>query len=699
MVEDVSAKKALMELKDNKIRTRCITEVSPDSIAHCKEILSFVHEIRHMNGINDCFWVSEKAIAFSSSSSHCSAIPQLTITNNTLFVKHHQRLFDMMWSKASPFIQRVEEIENKSKKTITKVLEDPIEIGKVTDDFIRNSDELNICSTIEMMKLVYNKFYDLHGYLIEKQKKGQYKGTRWITSINNIEDVDLVRKFLGKTTKIRHVKDIPSSASFTLNNNAFYSTIDKTQGGREMISSVLSSSNPLYINHYKTIFEQMWSNAQDAEDRIRDIEKGLTDNLTLSYNPQESINVLRRWFNSAKSEILMILSSANALIRIENNKGFETLDRLASSKGVKVRVLIPMGEGLEEPIKDLAFKYHSIETRGLPFSLTSPIGTIIIDKEKVVSIELKDDLKTSFEDAIRLSIFIESKPTSLSCASIFDSLWRQTEMYEQLMINEKMQQEFIDIASHELRTPLQSIMGYSGILMNELSHVEEYKNHLEAIQRNAARIKRLINRLLDIAQFENDTLVLKKEVLDFEELMRNTLASYYKRFNEKDKAMIELRYVPKTNTQDKDENIDIKGDLVDSPVFVYADRLRITQVITNLLDNAIEFLTHNKGDKGQSGRKRVITITAEKILQKGNHGSEMQELVIKIIDPGHGIDPKILPRLFNKFVTNTSKGTGLGLYFCKKIIEAHEGRIWAQNNENKDGATFSFSLPIKNEHT
>jgi signal transduction histidine kinase len=111
-----------------------------------------------------------------------------------------------------------------------------------------------------------------------------------------------------------------------------------------------------------------------------------------------------------------------------------------------------------------------------------------------------------------------------------------------------------------------------------------------------------------------------------------------------------------------------------------ADRSRISQVISNLLDNAFKFTNEDE----------MIHIEIKKETVNCQ-----KQAVITIKDTGRGIHKEILPKLFTKFATKSDKGTGLGLFISKSIIEAHGGMIWAQNNDDGKGATFSFSLPLK----
>ena len=118
-------------------------------------------------------------------------------------------------------------------------------------------------------------------------------------------------------------------------------------------------------------------------------------------------------------------------------------------------------------------------------------------------------------------------------------------------------------------------------------------------------------------------------------------------------------------------------------LMVEADRDRIDQAVSNLLNNAIKF-TSKKGG--------TISVIAEK--RNGSKIDNQGEVVVNVVDTGEGIHHEMIPRLFTKFASESNSGTGLGLYISKSIVESHGGRIWAENNPDGKGATFSFSLPI-----
>jgi signal transduction histidine kinase len=218
-----------------------------------------------------------------------------------------------------------------------------------------------------------------------------------------------------------------------------------------------------------------------------------------------------------------------------------------------------------------------------------------------------------------------------------------------------------------MKTPTQAILGTSGLL----KYYPERRDELvDIIQRNAKRLQTLISNILDVTRIESQTLILYKERFDIRNLVSSVLEDY------KNRA--------------KDSNILLinKNNNNNNPIFVEADKDRITQVLSNLLSNAIKFT--NQGE--------ISINTFEKIQ---DNGDRKKEVLVSVTDTGSGINSEIFGRLFSKFASKSYQGTGLGLFICKGIIQAHGGRIWAENNNNingngdKDsrGATITFSLP------
>jgi signal transduction histidine kinase len=306
---------------------------------------------------------------------------------------------------------------------------------------------------------------------------------------------------------------------------------------------------------------------------------------------------------------------------------------------------------------------------------------LVIDRKASLVMEVKDDSKTTFTEAIGLSTYSNSKAGVSSYVAIFENLWRQAELYDQLKEaheklkrHDKMQQEFINIAAHELRTPIQPILGLTQVLSSKLTYGkgggEDEAELLNVISRNAKRLQQLTENILDVTRIESDSLQLNKEQFNLRELILNTISDSEGQLKESDDVSIKL-----VSKED---------------IFVQADRTRIGQLVSNLLNNAIKFTQMEK-----SKEAHIISVTLEK-NKYHEDDNNIKEVTVSIKDTGIGIAPEIMPRLFTKFATKSERGTGLGLFISKSIVEAHGGNIWAENNKDGKGATFSFSLPIVN---
>ncbi len=238
-----------------------------------------------------------------------------------------------------------------------------------------------------------------------------------------------------------------------------------------------------------------------------------------------------------------------------------------------------------------------------------------------------------------------------------------TIQYKKVKESEKIKDEFINIAAHELRTPIQPILGLTDIIYSKVKD-EELHELLEIIMRNAKRLKRLSDNLLEITKIESRSLKLHKKFFNLNILISEVLKDYVNK--QKNQLKVEIVH----DFKRKDDTI------------IEADRDRISQVIHNLLDNALKFTM----DSNQ---------TVFVIVDKKEEGKEKGKVIVSVKDTGEGISKEVLPRLFTKFTTSDSTtGTGLGLYICKNIVEAHGGRIWAENNPEENGAIFSFTLPF-----
>jgi len=313
-------------------------------------------------------------------------------------------------------------------------------------------------------------------------------------------------------------------------------------------------------------------------------------------------------------------------------------------------------------------------------SAVTTVTIVVADTRESLVIEKVDDSKQDFIDAVGIATYSNSKPTVLSYVSIFENLWRQSELYqelkesnkqlglayEQLKKHDKIQKEFINIAAHELRTPIQPILGLTQVIYSKIDEDrsprerQKQKEMLEVITRNANRLQHLTEDILDVTRIESQNLNLKLEQLNLDEIISNAIGDA--------KRSHRLQNVRLSYQHDKDNTI-----------FVQADKGRLNQVLFNLINNAIKFT-----------KEGFIIITSKK-QEKEN------KVIVSVKDSGIGIHPEVMPRLFRKFATKSYQGTGLGLYISKSIVEAHGGEMWAENNSDGKGCTFYFTLPFIKE--
>ena len=378
---------------------------------------------------------------------------------------------------------------------------------------------------------------------------------------------------------------------------------------------------------------------------------------------------------SAKQEVLRIFPSIHAFRR-QGRMGIMHLFKEVVENGIKIRILIHADEKqIRQIINEVMLVLPEIDIRAIDMSLNTSIGIVVVDRKESLIIETKDDTKDNSYEASGLAAYSNSKYIALSYASIFDSLWIQAELYEklkeaneQLKQHDKMQKEFINIAAHELRTPIQPILGLTEVVYSQIQNTEQ-RELLDTVVRNAKRLKRLADDIVDVTKIETQSLKLNKEQLNLNALISNVIYDY-KNIIVEDNYNVKLYFKP------------FKENLI----VVEADKGRIAQVVSNLLSNAIKFTKDGE---------IFVSIDEKKEEENDNDKNNVNYALVTVRDTGEGVNPEILPKLFSKFITKSFEGIGLGLYISKNIVEAHGGKIWAENNsDDGKGAIFRFTLPI-----
>ena len=490
----------------------------------------------------------------------------------------------------------------------------------------------------------------------------------YVTEITK-DNLFYCKQLLTMVDELRHLDGI--KGNFYISETGYLAPATYHEKG-EPASQIIYSNVKELINHQRYVFDTFWDKAIAAELRIKEIEEDIDlGNTEVIQSPQKIMDLLLNMIKSAKREILLILPTINAFLRKERVGVIEVIIQAVIERHVKVRIIAPADKTIEDIVqnvlstiekqpqykkgKENGFEVQYSDIRYEQTAVTT-VTIVVVDRKKSLAIEKKDDSILDFEKATGLSTYSNSEPTVMSYVSIFEGLSIQGELNERLKAHSIMQKEFINMAAHELRTPAQAILGYSELAMESEELKETELNLLRPIHTNAERLTKLVENMLSITRIESKTLKLDKEKVNIIEKLRNVINDIRTQISNPAKLQIVYSQL--------------------EPVYVEADKVRLYQVIANLLSNAIKFT-----------KEGTISIIAE--VKDSNN-----EIIISVKDTGEGIHSDMLPRLFTMFATTSNVGTGLGLYISKSIVEAHGGRMWAENNSVGKGATFSFSLPL-----
>lgn len=537
---------------------------------------------------------------------------------------------------------------------------------QVTDSllgFLRNAKEsIEVCVDPASVFVVVSFPPYLQGCLDAKQRGVAIKIVTEITT----ENVGYCKQIM-KFAELRHIDGIKGNFGATETEYIASAILQKEKPATQIIYSNARE----VIEQQRYIFGSFWSRAIPAKQRIKEIEEGIEPEFVeVITDGIKAANLMIDFAKSVRKEAQLILSQPRTMEQAGKLGMLDHLIHAANSYGAEIRVISPITVENSKLARQIMNQAPNIQILAGPVSTA---GLFVQDGERYLKAEDKDPNAAETAEATSRVIYSNSKNGVKSFKSIFETLWKQSQLYEQLRIaNEKLilhdniQKEFINIAAHELRTPIQPILGLVEILGLQFSEDggkttkekgEITRDELAILVRNAKRLERLSSNILDIARIESGTLHLNIQEFNLNDVLSPLVQDARNVIKNTGKEYVIIQYVP------SDNNIVLK-----------ADKDRLSEIMWNLWDNATKFT-----EKGS------ISIASRK---------ENSHITITVKDSGSGIDSDVLPKLFTKFVTKSEKGTGLGLYIAKSIIEAHGGKIWAENNKDGKGATFTFTLPL-----
>jgi two-component system sensor histidine kinase VicK len=538
---------------------------------------------------------------------------------------------------------------------------------QVTDSllaFLRNAkDSIEVCIDSVSVFVVVSFPPYLLGCLDAKRRGVAIKIVTEITT-ENVAYCKQIMKF----AELRHIAGIKGNFGVTETEYIASAILKKEKPATQIIYSNARE----VVDQQRYIFRSFWSRAIRANQRIKEIEEGIEPEFVdVITDGIKAANLMVDFAKSVRKEAQLILSQPKTMEQAEKLGMLDHLVHAANSYGAEIRVISPITVENSKLARQIMNQAPNIQILAGPLSTA---GLFVQDEERYFIAEDKDPNAAETAEATSRVIYSNSKNGVKSFKSFFEILWKQSQLYEQLRIaNEKlilhdnMQKEFINIAAHELRTPIQPILVTAELLDLQFSSEQEKakkekgeitRDELAILVRNAKRLERLSSNILDIARIESGTLHLNIQEFNLNDVLSPIVHDTRNDIKKRDKEDVIIHYVP------TDNNIVLKGD-----------KDRLSEVMWNLLDNATKFT--------EKGAISIVTMKDDNYI------------TITIKDSGSGIDSDVLPKLFNKFVTKSEKGTGLGLFISKSIIKAHGGKIWAKNNDDRKGATFTFTLPIQ----
>jgi two-component system, OmpR family, sensor histidine kinase VicK len=558
----------------------------------------------------------------------------------------------------------------------TRILHRAQVINAVIDIFYDAKHRIDICGNSKFPPLIFS-FEPIRKAIIATKTNGIRQ--RYIVEITK-ENIQYCKELIKLVDDLRHSDQI--EANFGLNETEYLGSVSLQE--EQLQATYCNIKEVVEQQHY--IFDNLWNKSIGANEKIREIEEGIeAEFYEVITDNEKAKDVYIDLAKSIKNEALLLFANSKAVLRSDKLGIIDYLieasaKRRGTMKGATIRIICPSTAENSHVINKIMENAPDIRIQN---SSGSHSGLFIVDRSKFMRFELKEPRSEEFSEAIGFVVYSNSKVGVDSSMVFFELLWNEHVQYEKLREYERLKEvqkikdEFINVAAHELRTPIQPILGLSELVRSKLKVEDgELIRFLDIITRNAKRLQQLTEDILDVTKIESQSLKLNKEKFDINKKILNVIKDVEKQISDPNKLKILFTEPRET-------------------IFVDADKGRIYQVIANLLNNAIKFT-----------KEGTILVSVRMTQKKGGNKEEKEEgrdygsssssrhVIVSVKDSGAGIDPEILPRLCTKFATKSDKGTGLGLYISKSIIEAHGGKIWAENNTDGKGATFTFSLPI-----
>lgn len=528
---------------------------------------------------------------------------------------------------------------------------------------------------------------------------------RAITEVNK-DNLFYIRAGIEYFSEIKHLDNVLGTAVMSERYYVTSSTMYYDEGNIKIengvrktqypLEQIITSNSPQFVQEQKRYFDILWDQAIPIQDKLKQIENLENPQLRELESSYEIQNLLINLLQTVQNEVYFVFPTFEIFKKIQ--RFLDIISFLESKDRIQAKILVPIVDTeAREYFKklDIHFDLNDSKTFNKNIEIREIKDTghdnfekelypllVLFDRNKSISIrlnEVKEDQKIhdSLTQIIDSATYVSGKDTVLSNVRLFDRLWYQTKLIQNVECSVNLQREFVNLAAHELQNPIQPILSLSEIVIDKLKD-EEQKKLLQLIIKNATSLMFITEGILELTRIEKDILSIHKEKFDLISFM-SSIGESYRYFMQENSNTLDIEIINSYNsnsytifsTSENGLSSKHKSKLYHE---IMADRLRLGQIIHNLIDNANKYTAR--------GLIKII------VRIRSN------DIEFTITDSGKGIDDSVINNLFEKFVTTSKGGTGLGLYLCKKLVEAHGGRISAKNiKSDNTSASFSFSIP------
>jgi len=644
-----------------KVTPLYITEITGENIADCRKLVELGVELRHIDGVKGNFGVTDDEYCASSTLEGSKPILQLVYSNSKAIVEQHEYLFQTLWNRATPAPARFKEIDEGIQRYETRILRDPNQILSETKRMAVTSRRYSVSSVSGGLLYAYNYAYDDFAEILEKARRGEHEGIKWVTRIDE-STLEAAKKFMEKGMLLRHLDSVPTE-SFGVSDREVGVTISRIENGT-LNNSAIFSDDPMYVEHYTGGFEELWKSGVDANVRIKEIEEGVEEpRVTIIRNRSDVQELLLRLLNQASEEILLLLPSSNSYRRQERIGVIDSMQK-AAERGVKVRLLTPRVY-TDDDTKNLV-EYKAIrEATGL-----NTVTIAVVDRTRSLIIEQQDDTKQEFIESIGVATYSTRGSTVKANIRFFERMWEEVaerEREEVLLEKERrsrMEAELLqDILAHDIRNYNQAARLNAELISDELgtASAESLKPLVDSVINSIDGSTRLVERAAKIGKILTEGSNVNLFPVNVAETVGNAAK------------------LVKESQRGKQISIETPTDLDKKSVM--ADDM-LLEVFVNLFSNSAKYTNEKEVQVG---------FAVDEVVEKGTPFYR-----IAVSDHSHGIPDEQKSSLFTRYL-KSARGSGLGLSIVHALVsDRYQGKITVRDRVKGDytkGTVMEILLP------